>query len=399
NHRAPSARGEATPEPPASHPQTTSPQEETSSEDGTRWATVGTRWVTVAGLAAVALLLAGIYLWLIGGEDKSPPPRTQLSVSSEPPGADVLLNGDPIGTTPLSETVEGDTARIQVRRAGFVPFVDTVTQLDSRDTVKLNPQLVMEPTPLVVETDPKGADVYLGAKDTLIGATTLKSVIGGRLIRRYAEEESRVRIGIQKEGYRPKDTLVAMAQVDSVRLDWRLERKQTRPPTPSYGTLTLNTSPSTAATVSVDGNSHAAGQSIQVTAGEPHRIRIQHPSRGTCDTTLAVDAGGSETLTCYFEHEVRVRTGLTEPWANVYIDEENTDQPTPHDTRLATGKTYKIGARIQRDPDKMISGGTHEERDTAVGPTQFAGQSTTLTLRPGFERKTHIIDFRVRSEP
>jgi len=408
SRREPSARGSSTPEPPTLAPQTTSSQEKASSEEGPRWA-------TVAGLAVAAFLLVGIILWLIVGGEEPVPPRTQLSVSSEPPGARVFLDRNRIGTTPLTDTVEGRTARIRLQQAGFIPIVDTVSQLADRPEVNLEYRLSVKPTPMTVQTRPKNAKVYLGDREKKIGRTPVTNYeVDSRQFRQYAKNDSLLRISIQKDGYRLRDTLIAIARTDQMQLEWRLEQ---RPPpsapddspdgnsgsgsessdNQSKGAFTLNASPS--GTVYVDGQRHTAGQSIQVTAGEDHQVRIQHPSRGACDTTLTVEAGGTETLTCYFEHEVRVRTGLREAWVNVYFGGENTDQPTPHDTLLATGKTYEIGARIQRDPDRTISGGTHKERNTAAAPNQFAGRSTTVTLRPGFERKTHIIDFQVRSEP
>jgi len=113
---------------------------------------------------------------------------------------------------------------------------------------------------------------------------------------------------------------------------------------------------------------------------------------------------GTETLTCHFEHHVCVRTGLSEPWANVYVDGANTSQSTPYDILLTTERTHDIGARIQRDPATTISGGTHRRRretgDRDGGPKNFAGRSTTITLRPSFEQKTHVIDVRAsESDP
>ncbi len=381
NHREPPARGASTPEPPSSDLRTTSPQEETSSDDGTRWA-------IVAGLAVVAFLLVGIILWLIAGEDGPSPSRTQLSVSSEPSGARVILDGDPIGTTPLSDTtIKGDLARIRVQRAGYVP-TDTLAQLEDRQAVDLTLPLSRISTSLSIKTDPPDAQVSIDGEE-----------VGSAPVTRSVKKDT-VRVHAEKQGRYPVDTTVSLAQTKQAQLSLELERPPPPPdpdPKPT-GTFTLDASPS--GTVSVDGESHTAGQPIQVTAGEPHRIRIEHPSRGACDTTLAVEAGGEETLTCHFEHEVRVLTGLDEPWANVYIEGENTGQQTPHDVFLTTGSTYEIGARIQRDPDITISGGTHEERDRAVEPRQFSGQSTTLTLRPSFEQQTHVIDFRTsESEP
>ena len=378
-------RGAASPSEPRTEP----------SQGATTTSETGSRWPIAAGLALVVLSVAGVLLWQTRydqtGDDGSnepppnpPPQTTQLSVSTEPPGAAVRLNGAPIGTAPpLDTTIEGRTAEVQVRQAGHVPF-DTIIQLEGKKEVDLELSLTREATPLRIRTNPV-------ARVSLDG----KSVGRAPLSRKIKKEHVRVRA--ERQGYSPVDTTVSLAQTEQARLKLQLD-----PIEKPEGTFTLNASPS--GTVSVDGERYTAGASIQVTVGERHQIRIEHPSYGRCDTTLTVEAGGNKMLTCHFEHAVRVQTGLNEPWTNVYIDGKNTGHQTPHDTFLTTGSVYEIGARIQRDPRTAISGGTHlkqwEESDRTAEQKKFTGRSTTITLRPSFVQKTHVVDFRAsESEP
>ena len=347
------------------------------------------RWTIVAGLALVVLSVSGVLLWQIrndqtseNGADEplSNPPlqTTQLSVSTEPPGAAIRLNGAPIGAAPpLDTTIEGRTAEVQVRQAGYVPL-DTTIQMQGKENVDLQLSLTREATPLRIRTNPV-------ARVSLDGKGMGRAPLSLKIRKEY------VRVRAERQGYSPVDTTVSLAQTDQARL--RLQLDPTEKP---EGTFTLNASPSGA--VSVDGERHMAGEPIRVMAGERHRIRIEHPSRGACDTTLTVEADGDRTLTCYFKREVAVRMSPNEPWANVYIDGKNTGQQTPYNTFLTTGSAYEIGARIQRDPSIAISGGTHLEKWEDTNRTEeqktFTGRSRTITLQPSFRQKTHVIDFR-----
>jgi serine/threonine protein kinase len=400
NRREPATQEFPTQDLPPSASQTTSLEEETPASE------YGNQRMIVGGLAAVALLLAGVNLWLVAAGDEPSSSRTQLSVSSEPSGARMFLNGDRTGTTPLSDTtIEENSARIQVKRAGYVP-TDTVVRLEGKSEVDLELPLTRKSSSLSIQTTPE-AQVSLDGEE-----------IGRAPVTRDVREDT-IEIHAERQGYYPVDTVVSPVQTERVQLSLRLKRRP-RPSAPNdfpessppdnrsksseskpEGTLTLDSSHS--GTVYVDGERRPAEQPIRVTAEESHQIRIQHPSRGACDTTLAVEAGGGKALTCYFDYEVRVPKGLDEPWANVYIEGKNTGQQTPYDTLLAAGKTYEIGARIQRDPGITVSGGTYraywEERDSTEGPNRFTGRSTTITLRPSFKQTAHIIDFQVRSEP
>jgi serine/threonine protein kinase len=54
--------------------------------------------------------------------EKAAPVETRLMIRSEPPGADVRLNGEPRGITPLSISLHGDSATVDLSRTGYEPF-------------------------------------------------------------------------------------------------------------------------------------------------------------------------------------------------------------------------------------------------------------------------------------
>lgn len=66
--------------------------------------------------------------------------QTALTVSTEPSGATVYLDGDSIGASPLSSTVDGNAATVRVQKDGYVP-VDTALQLTDAQQTRLGLQL------------------------------------------------------------------------------------------------------------------------------------------------------------------------------------------------------------------------------------------------------------------
>lgn len=58
----------------------------------------------------------------------TPPARPRRRIESEPPGAEVLRDGAPIGTTPLELELEaGEVMRLELRRRGYRAVVETVS--------------------------------------------------------------------------------------------------------------------------------------------------------------------------------------------------------------------------------------------------------------------------------
>ncbi len=353
------------------------------------------QWPLVAGITALVFLVAGGGYWLLAADGlgadghssensggNSGTATTQLTVETQPAGATVSLDGKRIGDAPSDTTVEGQDVRVRASLAGY-ESVDTVAQLEGHQEVSLQLPLARTTTSLSVQSDPVGR-VLLDGND--VGRTPLDREL----------KKDTVRVRVERQGYSAADTLLALAELDEADLNVQLDRRppdpDPEPEEPSYGSFTLDASPS--GTVYVDGEPQAAGESVEVRAGETHQVRIEHPSNGACDTTLAVEEGGTETLTCHFEHRVAVRS---RPWANVYLDGENTGESTPHETRLSTGQIYEVGVNIDRG-SFAISGGSYVRRGEESGvleQREFTGRTMTISPEPSFELETHGIEFQV----
>ena len=361
-----------------------------------------TRWPLLAGAAALILLLAGVGYWGFAGTGSNPP-TTQFSVTTEPAGATVSLNAQQIGTAPLRGTaIEGDTAQLRVQRAGFEPFDTTLSGLADRQEVALDVSLSRKERSFTVQSNPEASQVSIEGEDL------------GRTPASYTTSKGSVRVRMEHDGYFPEDTLLAVAQIDQEALEMQLAPRPRPDPSgadgggnrggngtntttgndsPTYGVLTLEASPSTSVSAEVDGESRPVGESIQVRTGR-REIRISHPQYGNCEKTLTVEAEETQTLTCHFAHRVVVRS---DPWAQIFLDGENTGESTNHKLRLQTGETYTIRARILSRP-YTVTGGTYQriaaESYEVITEETFQGNTKSITLRPSFERETHGLEFR-----
>jgi formylglycine-generating enzyme required for sulfatase activity len=95
-------------------------------------------------------------------EAKLVPAWAPVSVATEPAGATVLVDGKPAGTTPVKLELDAGTHRIELRHAGFKPWVTDV-QVVANEPQQLGPvQLGLPDGTLVVRTEPAGASVSVG---------------------------------------------------------------------------------------------------------------------------------------------------------------------------------------------------------------------------------------------
>lgn len=396
---------------PVSEPAANQRRSEEPVASGEQSLTVGLdRWPVVAGVAVLILVVAGGAYWLFAANG-SGIPTTQLSVTTAPDGATVFVKNREIGTTPFSDaTIEGDSATIRVQKAGYVTRDTTLSQLDDTQQLALDLSLTREERSFTVQSIPEDAQVSIDGENK-----------GSAPVDIQTRKES-VRVEMTRDGYFPRDTLLAVAQVqDEVEIQLE-QRPQPNPPvgdngggsnenggsgetSSAFGRLSLGAAPSGSAssvTYEVDGESHERG-SIRVRAGSAHQVRIEHPDYGRCDTTLTVEEGGTQSLTCYFEHNVDVRS---RPFAQIFLDSENTGNSTNHTMRLETGETYEIGARILSRPYD-VTGGTYTRVSkgsdgvlNVLAKEEFDGSTKSITLRPSFQPETHGLDFRTtETEP
>ncbi|MCS7057627.1 MAG: PEGA domain-containing protein [Meiothermus sp.] len=115
--------------------------------------------------------------FIVGRAPVVPTPPAQpatgtLSVSSTPAGAQVLVEGRPVGSTPLNLALRPGRVEVELRLPGYQNFRTTV-QVRPGETTSLNANLVpaVQNGLLQVGSDPQGAQVLLNGR--LVGYTPL----------------------------------------------------------------------------------------------------------------------------------------------------------------------------------------------------------------------------------
>ncbi len=148
------------------------------------------RVAMAAGIATIAILVLGLLGFVISRF--AAPSPSMLEVVSVPSGAGVLLNGEPIGDTPISqrEVEAGKAYQLVVSHPDFEPWQHAFQGAEGttiREVAVLRPRRFA----ITIQTEPAGGQVWVDGvlhgegpvtvNDLPLGATlTLRAVIPGR---------------------------------------------------------------------------------------------------------------------------------------------------------------------------------------------------------------------------
>jgi len=124
-------------------------------------------WVSI-GVVGVAVVAAAAWFFTRPPAPEPGPPvevapvvaEGNLRVVTEPPGAEVAVDGRSLGVTPFDGQVEVGTYRLTVTRNGFLPMEEEVTVVEGGELARTF-QLEVAPATLRLATEPPGARVTL----------------------------------------------------------------------------------------------------------------------------------------------------------------------------------------------------------------------------------------------
>jgi hypothetical protein len=101
---------------------------------------------------------------LLGALVKVAPLASSFSVATTPPGADVFLDGEKLGSTPLDGQILPGERQLKISSPGYKDFTQTLV-VSARGEVKVNQQLEVLPSTLKVHVPVKTAHVFIDKKD------------------------------------------------------------------------------------------------------------------------------------------------------------------------------------------------------------------------------------------
>lgn len=225
------------------------------------------------GMAVVVLAVAGI---LMRGLFMSP--SSFLSVTSEPAGARVFVDGNEVGTTPLAAAaVEAGNVSLRIDREGYFTK-DTSISLEPGATLTVNLTLEQVPSP---------------------SALSQEEVV--QPVRTEERTGSETRATDQRQS-----------------------------PPRSTGTLILQAIPR--GSVSVDGVRKASNTSqstsVETDAGG-RDVLFEHPQFGSKRTRVDLKAGERKTVTCWFEGYASVGVSGDSQWGTIIVNGTSTNMLAP----------------------------------------------------------------------
>jgi eukaryotic-like serine/threonine-protein kinase len=278
--------------------------------------------LVLGGAVLVAAVVVGYLLY--GGRTVVP---TRISVTTQPVGAEVTLDGVHLGTAPIEgQDVKSGSRLLHVSQSGYLPKDTTVTITDGQDLALV---------------------VALSKEARAIQPLQQPS-------------ESRTNSGESRER----------------------EHVDTRPPekkpvvnTEAVGTLLLNVVPN--GNITIDGGKTYSGvkraQRIEVSAGE-RTITFENPRFGSTTQKILVEQGQTKELTCYFERYVSIGVSGQSNWGTIMVDGKRATIDVNGEPVLAT-------APLARLP---LSVGKHKVLVTREGFATVGG-AREIDVKPGFD--------------
>ena len=353
-------------------------------ESGVSWAVVG------GGIVALLVLAVGGYVMgtQMGGGGTAKPSAT-LSLATAPTGATVLVNGDTAGTTPVSGyTFDAGVAQLEIRKSGFTP-VDTTLTADAGAQISLQGVQLNRPAQAAAseEQDETANAPAADAPD----APDASAASGGRTSASSDPAASAAPASEEQTTSASTASEPPSTQTQDVAAPTAEPAPEDAPRESPMGTVSISAKPS--GTVFIDGE-QKSGSRIEVPVGE-HTVTCEHPDRGAVETTLKVEEGQSETLTCYFEQKVSVNT--TGAYGRIWLNGSNTGKNTNAASPLSLPPgEHRIEVRRRSIDNFQVSGGMVKIRRGDESQTKdFSGEAYTLQVEPTFEKVEHAIVFNV----
>ncbi len=230
-----------------------------------------------AVLAAVAL-----GWWFYPRDESSPAPGPRrLTVSSVPAGADVLVDGERVGTTPLEATLPGaGSARITIQRRGYVPYVRTIGRDQESASVRTKLEKADLFGTLEVRSSPAKATVKLNGVER---KKRTPATFSGLWVGESYE------VTITRRGYRPHVEVVEFEDQLSRRVEAVLEAT-------SMGFLTATCEPE--CEVFVDGESFGKTplERHSIAADRKLEVELRRGGKVELAKTVKLRAGEVETV-------------------------------------------------------------------------------------------------------
>ena len=204
------------------------------------------------------------------------PKPARLTVYSDPPGAEVYVNGDLLGKTPVRDhELAPGRYNIIVLKEGYEPYERNVTLNPDQD-YSINAKLEYTMSRLVVKSEPEGASVFVNGE--LIGKTPTEKIL----------EPGTYEVTVSLEGYETYETDITLEKGEVRELSLTLD---------AIGYLNIKSNPP-GADVYLNGEhiGRTPIENYKVRAGE-YRITLEKDGYLKYETAVPIGPGDVEQIT------------------------------------------------------------------------------------------------------
>ena len=157
------------------------------------------------------------------------PTTGTLSITSQPEGATVSINGRRIGDAPLKKELKIDSYKLKVKRRGYKPLEQEVRILPGETTELAFELERIPPGRLAVDSEPAGASLFLDGDPK--GETPFKRKV----------DVGEYNLELKLDGYNTAKKSVTVKSKETTRLNLTLERDYPMNPYKKYGYVTFFT--------------------------------------------------------------------------------------------------------------------------------------------------------------
>lgn len=239
--------------------------------------------------------------------------RGRLSIRSDPPGAEVYLDGETKsrGTTPQEVDLAAGIHALSLAKSGYPTMTSQVEVMADRSVERVV-KLLKQVGGVAIRSEPDGAQVYLDDEPGARGVTPLT-------LEQLAPGPHTLRL--RREGYgEARQSLTVTANTITPLALIRLPR--------DLGRLTVISTP--VGDVYLDGDK--LGQTpyeITNAVPGPHRLRVARAGYAPSERTVTIAAGDNPLVTVTLERQYGNLELIVRPWGYVFIDDERKGASPP----------------------------------------------------------------------
>ncbi len=270
----------------------------------------------------------------------------QVTVNSDPSDAEIRINGQLKGKTPLNITdMAPGNYSVHIKKDGFEEYNDKIKLTSGQNDVFL-----AELSPLAgginLTTEPPSARILLDGKEVSKSKTPVK--LDKIPIGKH-------KIEIQKKGYASvtkeieiKQDEITETNIQLVQLDGKLSI-QVRP----WGSIYINDNL----------KKESADTKYEVTLPvEQYKVTVTHPTLGKWEKMVEIEADEERQLVVNFNRKITVNVAAFDEnglplTAEIFIDNENTGKFTPAEIKTRVGLhklTIKMDGYVASNSEKEI---------------------------------------------